>query len=216
MASLDQSLRRMHIDYVDLFYSHRFDPNTPIEETAQALVDIVRSGKALYAGISNWPLEPLKIAERYLREHDVPLLIYQGRLNMIDRVPQETGITAFCKEQGIGFISYSPLAQGLLTDRYLNGIPQDSRMARNSSLPKERLTPELLSQLNGWQQEAVAQGQTMAEGCRTGPNYGGESAAMDFGAGGSHLCARWRQLCGTVGEESALHLLMIKIDKRGG
>ena len=153
----------MHIDYVDLFYSHRFDPNTPIEETAQALVDIVRSGKALYAGISNWPLEPLKIAERYLREHDVPLLIYQGRLNMIDRVPQETGITAFCKEQGIGFISYSPLAQGLLTDRYLNGIPQDSRMARNSSLPKERLTPELLSQLNGWQQEAVAQGQTMAE-----------------------------------------------------
>ena len=163
MASLDQSLRRMHIDYVDLFYSHRFDPNTPIEETAQALVDIVRSGKALYAGISNWPLEPLKIAERYLREHDVPLLIYQGRLNMIDRVPQETGITAFCKEQGIGFISYSPLAQGLLTDRYLNGIPQDSRMARNSSLPKERLTPELLSQLNGWQQEAVAQGQTMAE-----------------------------------------------------
>ena len=137
MASLDQSLRRMHIDYVDLFYSHRFDPNTPIEETAQALVDIVRSGKALYAGISNWPLEPLKIAERYLREHDVPLLIYQGRLNMIDRVPQETGITAFCKEQGIGFISYSPLAQGLLTDRYLNGIPQDSRMARNSSLPKE-------------------------------------------------------------------------------
>ena len=163
MASLDQSLRRMHIDYDDLLYSHRFDPNTPIEETAQALVDIVRSGKALYAGISNWPLEPLKIAERYLREHDVPLLIYQGRLNMIDRVPQETGITAFCKEQGIGFISYSPLAQGLLTDRYLNGIPQDSRMARNSSLPKERLTPELLSQLNGWQQEAVAQGQTMAE-----------------------------------------------------
>ena len=123
----------------------------------------MRSGKALYAGISNWPLEPLKIAERYLREHDLPLLIYQGRLNMIDRVPQETGITAFCKEQGIGFISYSPLAQGLLTDRYLNGIPQDSRMARNSSLPKERLTPELLSQLNGWQQEAVAQGQTMAE-----------------------------------------------------
>ena len=163
MASLDQSLRRMHIDYVDLFYSHRFDPNTPIEETAQALVDIVSSGKALYAGISNWPLEPLKIAERYLREHDVPLLIYQGRLNMIDRVPQETGITAFCKEQGIGFISYSPLAQGLLTDRYLNGIPQDSRMARNSSLPKERLTPELLSQLQAWQQEAVAQGQTMAE-----------------------------------------------------
>lgn len=163
MASLDQSLKRMHIDYVDLFYSHRYDPQTPIEETAQALVDIVRSGKALYAGISNWPLEPLKIAEKYLREHDVPLLIYQGRLNMIDRKPQETGITAFCKEHGIGFISYSPLAQGLLTDRYLHGIPQDSRMARNEFLHKESLTPEFLAQLNQWQQEATAQGQTMAE-----------------------------------------------------
>ena len=163
MASLDQSLRRMHLDYVDLFYSHRYDPLTPVEETAQALVDIVRSGKALYAGISNWPLEPLKIAEQYLRERDVPLLIYQGRLNMIDREPQDTGITAFCKEHGIGFISYSPLAQGLLTDRYLHGVPQDSRMARCDFLKEDMLTPELLSRLRSWQDEAVAQGQTLAE-----------------------------------------------------
>ena len=98
MASLDQSLRRMHLDYVDLFYSHRLDPVTPLEETLQALVDIVRQGKALYAGISNWPLEQLKVGEKYLREHDVPLLIYQGRLNMIDRKPMDTGILQFCHE----------------------------------------------------------------------------------------------------------------------
>ena len=130
MASLDQSLKRMHLDYVDLFYSHRYDPDTPLEETLQALVDIVRQGKALYVGISRWPLEALKIADRYLREHDVPLLIYQGRLNMLDHSPQDEGILDYCAEHGIGFISFSPLAQGLLTDRYLNGIPEDSRMAR--------------------------------------------------------------------------------------
>lgn len=89
MASIDQSLKRMHLDYVDLFYSHRFDPLTPVEETLQALVDIVRAGKALYVGVSRWPLETLKTADKYLRERDVPLLIYQGRLNMLDREPQE-------------------------------------------------------------------------------------------------------------------------------
>lgn len=144
MASLDQSLRRMHLDYVDLFYSHRFDPNTPVEETLQALVDIVRQGKALYVGISNWPLEPLQAATRYLRERDVPLLIYQGRLNMLDRQPMETGILDFCRKEGVGFIAYSPLAQGLLTDRYLNGIPADSRMAQERYLKSDRLTSELL------------------------------------------------------------------------
>lgn len=92
MASIDQSLKRMGLDYVDLFYSHRYDPDTPLEETLQAMVDIVRQGKALYLGISRWPLEALKFADRYLRERDVPLLIYQGRLNMLDRAPQEEGI----------------------------------------------------------------------------------------------------------------------------
>ena len=106
MASLDQSLKRMHLDYVDLFYSHRYDPETPLEETLQALVDIVRSGKALYVGISRWPLEATKFAEQYLRERDVPMLIYQGRLNMLDRAPQEEGILDFCAEKGIGFISF--------------------------------------------------------------------------------------------------------------
>lgn len=163
MASLDQSLRRMNLDYVDLFYSHRFDPETPLEETLQALVDIVRMGKALYIGISRWPLEALKTAEEYLRQRDVPLLIFQDKLNLLDRKPQEEGILDFCREHGIGFISFSPLAQGLLTDRYLNGIPSDSRMSRGTSLSSETLTPELLSHLQELNRQAEERGETLAE-----------------------------------------------------
>jgi len=162
MASIDQSLKRMHLDYVDLFYSHRFDPDTPVEETLQALVDIVRAGKALYVGISNWPLEPLRQADKYLRERDVPLLIYQGKLNMLDRQPMDEGILDFCHQQGIGFIAFSPLAQGLLTNRYLDGIPVDSRMAKGKFLKADRLTPEMMNYLQRLKQEAEAEGRTMA------------------------------------------------------
>ena len=163
MASLDQSLKRMKIDYVDLFYSHRYDPDTPLEETLQALVDMVRQGKALYVGISNWPLEPLKFGYEYLKAHDVPLLIYQGRLNMLNREPQETGITDFCAEKGIGFIAFSPLAQGLLTDRYLNGIPADSRMAKETFLKSSMLTTELLEKLHYYNKVAADRGESLAE-----------------------------------------------------
>ena len=163
MASLDQSLHRMHLDYVDLFYSHRYDPETPLEETLQALVDVVRAGKALYVGISRWPLEATRFAYDYLKQRDVPLLIYQGKLNMLDLEPQEEGILDFCAEQGVGFISFSPLAQGLLTDRYLKGIPEDSRMAKGKFLKESMLTPELLAQLRAWNDEALAKGQTLAE-----------------------------------------------------
>lgn len=163
MSSLDQSLRRMNLDYVDLFYSHRFDPNTPIEETLQALVDIVKAGKALYVGISNWPLEPLKQAATYLKEHDTPLLIYQGRLNMLDREPIEEGILDFCHQEGVGFIAYSPLAQGLLTDRYLNGIPADSRMAKEHFLKSERRTTQLLDYLQQLQTKAQTNGRSIAQ-----------------------------------------------------
>ena len=163
MASLDQSLKRMKIDYVDLFYSHRYDPDTPLEETLQALVDIVRQGKALYVGISNWPLEPLKFGYEYLKTRDVPLLIYQGRLNMLDREPQEKGITDFCAEKGIGFIAFSPLAQGLLTDRYLKCIPADSRMAKEKFLKSSMLTPELLEKLKYYNKVAADRGETLAE-----------------------------------------------------
>lgn len=163
MASINQSLKRLNIEYVDLFYSHRYDPNTPLEETLQTLVDIVRQGKALYIGISNWPLEALKKGKDYLEAHDVPLLIVQDKLNLLSRTPQETGILDFCADNGIGFISFSPLAQGLLTDRYLNGIPDDSRMTHSNFLTPESLTPELLSQLRNMASEAKQEGATLAD-----------------------------------------------------
>ena len=162
MASLDQSLRRMRLEYVDLFYSHRYDPETPLDETLQALVDVVRQGKALYVGISNWPLEPLRYGIRYLKQHDVPLLIYQGKLNMLYREPIDQGILSLCHEEGVGFIAFSPLAQGLLTDRYLQGIPRDSRMAKEKFLRSDMLTPELLAQLQAWDAEARSEGRTLA------------------------------------------------------
>ena len=162
-ASLEQSLKRMRLNYVDLFYSPRYDPNTPLEETLQALVDIVRQGKALYIGISRWPLEALRVAHDYLKAHDVPMLIYQGRINLLDREPINEGILDYCQRQGIGFISFSPLAQGLLTDRYLHGVPDDSRMARNHFLKKERLTPELLNYLQRLNATATERGESLAE-----------------------------------------------------
>ena len=163
MSSLDQSLKRMRLDYVDLFYSHRYDPETPLEETLQALVDVVKQGKALYVGVSRWPLQALKRAKEYLAARDVPLLIYQGRLNLIDREQQEEGILDYCADNGIGFISFSPLAQGLLTDKYLNGIPADSRMTHSAYLKPDALTPELLAQLREMSDKAKAEGSTLAD-----------------------------------------------------
>ncbi|MGN0216901.1 MAG: aldo/keto reductase [Bacteroidaceae bacterium] len=163
MASLHQSLRRMNLEYVDLFYSHRYDPETPLEETLQAMVDIVRQGKALYLGISRWPLEATRFAIDYLAARDTPLLIYQGRLNMLDREPLDGGIIDLCRESGVGFISFSPLAQGLLTDRYLHGIPSDSRMAKGRSLKEAVLTPQLAAQLHQWNEEAAAAGMTLSQ-----------------------------------------------------
>ncbi len=163
MASLDQSLKRMNLDYVDLFYSHRYDPETPVEETLQALVDIVKAGKALYVGVSRWPLEALKFADKYLRDRDVPLLIYQGRLNLLDREPQADGVLDYCAGHAIGFISFSPLAQGLLTDKYLNEIPSGSRMWRNGSLKSQVLTPALHDYLAGLNDMAADKGMSLAE-----------------------------------------------------
>jgi L-glyceraldehyde 3-phosphate reductase len=114
-------------------------------------------------GISNWPLEPLKFGYEYLKAHDVPLLIYQGRLNMLNRKPQEEGILDFCAEKGVGFIAFSPLAQGLLTDRYLQGIPDDSRMAKEKFLKRSMLTPELLEKLRHYNDIAQSRGETLAE-----------------------------------------------------
>lgn len=163
MASLDQSLKRMNLDYVDVFYSHRYDPDTPLEETLQALVDIVRKGKALYVGLSKYPLDAYLLACHYLRERDVPCLLYQGRYSMLVREPESQGILNAVKENGSGFVAFSPLAQGLLTNRYLNGIPDDSRIARGGFLKKEALTPEVLSKIQALNERAAMRGQSLAE-----------------------------------------------------
>lgn len=163
ISSLDQSLKRMNLDYVDIFYSHRYDPDTPLEETMQALVDIVRAGKALYAGISNYPHEAADFAYEYLRAHDVPCLLHQVKYNMLHRNPETEGLLAQAEDQGAGIIAFSPLAQGLLTDRYLNSIPADSRAARDFSLKKDTITPELISRLKRLQDLASERGQTLAQ-----------------------------------------------------
>ena len=163
MASLDQSLKRMNLDYVDVFYSHRYDPETPLEETLQALVDIVRKGKALYVGLSKYPLDAYLFASRYLKGRDVPCLLYQGRYSMLVREPESQGILNAVKENGSGFVAFSPLAQGLLTNRYLNGIPDNSRIARGGFLKKEALTPEVLSKIQALNERAAMRGQSLAE-----------------------------------------------------
>ena len=163
MASLDQSLRRMKLDYVDLFYSHRFDPETPLEETLQALVDIVRQGKALYVGLSRYPLEAARFAFRYLAGHDVPCLLFQDRYNLFDGEPERSGVLQLSTDAGSGFIAFSPLAQGLLTDRYLHGIPADSRIAKGGALQRETLTDELLGRIRGLDAVARRRGQSLAQ-----------------------------------------------------
>ena len=162
IASLDQSLRRMQLDYVDVYYTHRYDPNTPLEETMQALVDIVRSGKALYVGLSKYPAEVARKAYAYLAAHDVPCLIYQGRYNMLTRDPEEL-IIPQAHQHGAGFIAFSPLAQGLLTNRYLQGIPEGSRMTTSNFLRPEMLTDALLAKLRALNDVALQRGQTLAE-----------------------------------------------------
>lgn len=162
IASLDQSLRRMQLDYVDVYYTHRYDPNTPLEETMQALVDIVRSGKALYVGLSKYPADVARKAYAYLAAHDVPCLIYQGRYNMLTREPEEL-IIPQAHQHGAGFIAFSPLAQGLLTNRYLQGIPEGSRMTTSNFLRPEILTDALLAKLRALNDVAQQRGQTLAE-----------------------------------------------------
>ena len=163
MASLHQSLRRMNIEYVDIFYSHRFDPETPMEETLQALVDIVRQGKALYAGISQWPYDASQYAYDYLAARDVPCLIYQGRYNMIDRNKANEGIVEQAARNGVGFTAFSPLQQGILTNRYLNGIPEGTRASRGRNLTPEMIPPELIDKIKRLDSIAQRRGQSLAE-----------------------------------------------------
>jgi L-glyceraldehyde 3-phosphate reductase len=163
LASLDQSLRRMGLDYVDIFYSHRPDTETPLEETMGALVQAVRSGRALYVGISNYPADLTRRAAALLRAEGVPLLIHQPVYNLLNRWVEPELLPAL-SELGVGCIPFSPLAQGLLTNRYLSGIPSDSRAGRpTGSLRSEQITPGLLAKIKALNEVAVARGATLAQ-----------------------------------------------------
>ena len=162
MTSLDESLKRMKLDYVDIFYSHRYDGFTPIAATMQALVDIVKSGKALYVGLSNYPADKLSKAVAYLTNQHVHPLIYQGRYNMLVRDIEEKHF-ALLKELGVGLTAFSPLAQGLLTDKYINGIPADSRAALGHHLQKEAITPTVIAKVKALNEMAARRGQTLAQ-----------------------------------------------------
>ncbi|WP_026490016.1 aldo/keto reductase [Butyrivibrio sp. XBB1001] len=164
ISSLDQSLQRMGLDYVDIFYHHRMDPETPLEETMEALAQIVRSGKALYVGISNYDGPTLQKASDILTDLHVPFIINQNRYNIFDRTIEKNGLKEKSKELGKGIICFSPLAQGLLTDRYLNGIPEDSRIRTDGRFLNENsLSEDKIKCIHALNEIAKGRGQTLAE-----------------------------------------------------
>ncbi len=163
MASLDQSLKRMGLDYVDIFYHHRPDPETDLEETMQALTDIVRQGKALYVGLSNYDAAQTKRAAAILKEHKTPCVIHQGKYSMLER-KYEPELLPQVKHDGIGFIAFSPLAQGMLTDKYLKGIPANSRAAKSTGhLQQSQVTPEVIEKARQLNMLAQERGQSLAQ-----------------------------------------------------
>ena len=163
LASLDQSLERLGLEYVDIFYHHRMDPNTPLEETMGALDQAVKSGKALYAGISNYDGETMKRAAAIMRELHCPFVINQNRYSIFDRTIEKNGLKAAAKEEGVGIITFSPLEQGILTDRYLNGIPEDSRVKTDGRfLNKERLTSDKIEKARALNELAKERGESLA------------------------------------------------------
>ena len=163
LASLDQSLHRMGLDYVDIFYSHRFDPDTPLEETMGALDAAVRAGKALYVGISSYNSHRTREAAEILRQLGTPLLIHQPSYSMLNRWIEHDHLLDTLEELGVGCIAFSPLAQGLLTNRYLNGVPADSRVATGGAMSADMLTEERLSRVRALNEVAARRGQTLAE-----------------------------------------------------
>ena len=164
IASLDQSLKRMGLDYVDIFYHHRMDPNTPLEETMGALSQIVKSGKALYVGLSNYDGPTLEKAAAILEDLKVPFIINQNRYNIFDRTIEKNGLKEKAKELGKGIICFSPLAQGILTDRYLKGIPEDSRVRTSGQFLREsQITDDKIQKVAALNELAAKRGQTLAE-----------------------------------------------------
>ncbi|PCI86483.1 MAG: L-glyceraldehyde 3-phosphate reductase [Hyphomicrobiales bacterium] len=163
ISSCDQSLKRMGLDYVDIFYSHRFDPNTPLEETMGALDSIVRAGKALYVGISSYNSADTKRAAAILRDLGTPCIIHQPSYNMINRWVERDGLKETLKEEGIGSIAFTPLAQGMLTNKYLNGTPSDSRATQGKSLNPNMLSDKAIANINKLNDIAGKRGQTLAQ-----------------------------------------------------
>lgn len=163
LASLDQSLKRLGLPYVDIFYSHRFDPDTPLEETMAALDFSVRSGRALYVGISNYPAEATRKAAQILRELGTPCLIHQPRMNMLQREPLEQGVIDAANHEGMGVICFSPLAQGVLTDKYLGGIPEGSRATHGFWFDKAQISVAQVKKLKALSDMAKARGQNLAQ-----------------------------------------------------
>ena len=164
IASLDQSLKRMGLDYVDIFYHHRPDPATPLEETMQALDQIVRQGKALYVGISQYPADLARKAAALLKEMGTPCLIHQPRYNLMDRWVEKDGLLNVLDDEGIGLIAFSPLAQGVLTDKYLNGIPEDSRAKKDGRyLKTEQISPAVVGKMGKLNEIARQRDQSLAE-----------------------------------------------------
>ena len=163
IASCDQSLKRMGLDYVDIFYSHRFDPNTPLEETMGALDHVVRSGRALYVGISSYNSQRTQEAVTILNDLGTPCLIHQPSYNMLNRWVEDDGLLNTLDDLGIGSIAFTPLAQGLLTSKYLQGVPEESRANQDKSLDRQKLTPELVENLKALNELASGRGQTLAQ-----------------------------------------------------
>ncbi|WP_417330824.1 L-glyceraldehyde 3-phosphate reductase [Halomonas cupida] len=163
LSSLDQSLKRMKLDYVDIFYSHRFDPETPLEETMGALDHAVRSGKALYAGISSYSAERTRQAAAILRDLGTPCLIHQPSYSMINRWIEEDGLLDTLDAEGMGSIVFSPLAQGLLTNKYLNGVPEDSRLARGGAIRSDHVSDDNLARVRALNAIAEQRGQSLAQ-----------------------------------------------------
>ena len=163
IASINQSLKRLNLEYVDIFYHHRPDPDTPIEETMGAISDIIKSGKALYAGISNYNSAQSRIAAKVLEHNGTPLLINQFRYNMFDRWSEDDHLTETLCELGAGSITFSPLAQGLLSEKYLNGIPENSRASLNHFLKKESITPEKIAKVKKLDELAKSRNQSLTQ-----------------------------------------------------
>ena len=210
IASCDQSLKRMGLDYVDIFYSHRFDPDTPLEETMGALDHIVRSGRALYVGISSYNSQRTQEAAAILKDLGTPCIIHQPSYNMLNRWVENDGLLDTLDDKGIGSIVFTPLAQGMLTGKYLKGIPTDSRAAQGKSLSPDWLSNDMITRLNGLNDIAQARGQSLAQMAVAWVLRGGRVTSALIGAS---RAAQVRDCVGALGNMDFSEAELAQIDE---